>query len=264
MEAETLPRAAPTFNSPYLKLKDLVQKRSASLAYIRRLHNGTSFYLSTVLLTSEDLASLYDTKPAQKRSWQWFYLGLSVGGLLPISNPLDFVRAMNVLMLEYENETESKQRIAPMFSRRQKSSGDDLMGQPTFLETGVYTYFETPNLPFDVDFVQSLYAFCDVMIAAYSKFIDDTEDVCNGAFVDAILRVDARIKEEGGGEVLQETEQYDIPDNPACQELNLPIYGVEPHAITEEHVSTLNREVHTDKLHHMRIYVATWNMNGKV
>ncbi|KAJ3211702.1 hypothetical protein HDU67_004340 [Dinochytrium kinnereticum] len=101
---------------------------------------------------------------------------------------------MNVLMMEYENETESKQRLVPMFSRRGKSVADDLIGQPTFMETGVYTYFETPNLPFDVDFVQSLFAFCDVMIAAYSKFLDSTEDICNAAFVDAILRVDTRVK----------------------------------------------------------------------
>ncbi|KAI8838351.1 hypothetical protein BC829DRAFT_447439 [Chytridium lagenaria] len=119
---------------------------------------------------------------------------LSVGGLLPISNPIDFVRAMNVLMLEYENETESKQRMAPMFHRRQKST-DDLFGQATFMETGgIYLLLRHQTWPFDVDFIQSLFAFCDVMIAAYSKFLDNSEDVCNNAFVEAILRIDVRVK----------------------------------------------------------------------
>ncbi|KAJ3309406.1 hypothetical protein HDU76_003631, partial [Blyttiomyces sp. JEL0837] len=98
----------------------------------------------TVIITSDSLAALYDTKPAKKRSWQWFYLGMSIGSLLVISNPVDFVKAVNVLLLEYENETESKQR-RQIFTVK-KPNPDELAVQSNFLETGVYTYLETPNL----------------------------------------------------------------------------------------------------------------------
>ena len=53
---------------------------------------------------------LYDNRPSRKRSWQWFYLGMSIGTLLMITDPVDFLRALNTLWLEYENETESKQQ----------------------------------------------------------------------------------------------------------------------------------------------------------
>jgi hypothetical protein len=36
---------------------------------------------------------------------------MSVGALLVISSPIEFAKAINVLMLEYENETEAKQRM---------------------------------------------------------------------------------------------------------------------------------------------------------
>ncbi|KAJ1540750.1 hypothetical protein HK405_011120, partial [Cladochytrium tenue] len=135
-------------------------------------------------------ALLYDTKAAHKRTWQWFYLGLSIGGLLPVADPVQFLRSLSDLMLEYENETESKQHIKPLFQARPKQGAD----RPSFMETGVYAYLETPELPFEPDYCHTFQALCDVLISMYGKFVNNTEGVCTQAFLDGVIKVDARIK----------------------------------------------------------------------
>ncbi|KAJ3414007.1 hypothetical protein HDV05_007214 [Chytridiales sp. JEL 0842] len=176
------------------ELGELVSRRITSLTYLRRLHDGSAHYMSTVLVSSDVLASLYDTKPGRKRSWQWFYLGMSIGALLVIADPLEFVKALNVLMLEYENETEAKQRLNRNLFNRKRSNSQEAV-QANFLETGVYSYLQTPNLPFEVDYVHTFLALCDVLITAYAKFVDNTEDlISNPLFMESIGKVDSKVK----------------------------------------------------------------------
>ncbi|KAJ3232898.1 hypothetical protein HDU78_006806 [Chytriomyces hyalinus] len=182
--------------SHYEQLDNLVQTRVKTLAHLQHMHSGTAFYLDTVRVTPDLLADAYDNAVSAKRCWQYKYLGLSVGGLLVIANPVEFVKALNVLLLEYENETEAKRVVIPtdLFRRRQVQPNDLSNVTATFLETGVYQYLETPDLPFDLDYSQVFMSLCDALIAAYNKLIDGTEDVCGQGYLDASKRFDALIK----------------------------------------------------------------------
>ncbi|KAI9355332.1 hypothetical protein DFJ73DRAFT_825179 [Zopfochytrium polystomum] len=175
----------------YQTLDELVGRRCQTLAYQKRLHSGRAFYMSTALISSDALVTLYDTKAAKKRTWQWFYLGLSIGALLPLQDPIEFIKSMNALILEYENETEAKQRGKPIFQSKPKGGAG---AATNFLETGVYTYFETPHLPFELDYGYTFQALCDVLISMYGKFVNNTEMVCNQTYMDAVMKVDAKVK----------------------------------------------------------------------
>ncbi|KAI8610606.1 hypothetical protein BC830DRAFT_1144945 [Chytriomyces sp. MP71] len=183
-------------STPFLILDTLVQNRIKTLAHLQHMHSGTAFYLNSIRLTSDVLAQAYDNAVSAKRCWQYKYLGLSVGALLVVMNPVEFVKALNVLLLEYENETEAKRVLISnnIFRRRQVHSQDLSNVSSTFLETGVYQYLETPDFPFELEYSSVFMSLCDALIAAYNKLIDGTEDVCGQAYLDAARRFDSLIK----------------------------------------------------------------------
>ncbi|KAJ3285837.1 hypothetical protein HDU79_007041 [Rhizoclosmatium sp. JEL0117] len=182
--------------SHFAELDELVRTRIQSLAHLQNLHTGNAFYFDTVRMTSDVLAQTYDNPISAKRCWQYKYLGLSVGGLLVIISPFEFVKALNVLLLEYENETEAKQvNVSQNLFRRKKIHSQDLSNvSTTFLETGVYEYLETPDIPFELDYCQVFMSLCDALVAAYNKLIDGTEEVCSEGYLNAAKRFDGLVK----------------------------------------------------------------------
>jgi hypothetical protein len=92
---------------------------------------------------------LYDNKPSKKRAWQFYYLGLSIGNLLTTESTTEFIRALSVLLVEFENETESNDRRINPFANigMDKKQEDELMVQAreNYAQTGQYTYFLTPD-----------------------------------------------------------------------------------------------------------------------
>ncbi|KAJ3080156.1 hypothetical protein HK102_003250 [Quaeritorhiza haematococci] len=104
---------------------------------------------------------------------------------------------MNILMQEYDHEKpDTRQRMTKIFSRRSRpaSAVDVNSSQSSSQDSTSYTYFEMTHVPFDVDYFQSFFALCDVFVAAYSKFVDSTEHLCNQAFADAIFKIDSKVK----------------------------------------------------------------------
>ncbi|KAI9341356.1 hypothetical protein BDR26DRAFT_860292 [Obelidium mucronatum] len=176
--------------SYFQELDQLVDTRIKTLAHLQHLHTGTAFYFDTVRMTSDVLLQAYDNPVATRRCWQYKYLGLSVGRA-------SFCEGTNVLLLEYENETEAKQVNVTqnLFRRKRQIGSQDLSNvSTTFLETGVYEYLETPDIPFDLDYCHVFMSLCDALIAAYNKLIDGTEDICSQGYLDAVKRFDGLIK----------------------------------------------------------------------
>ena len=68
------------------------------------LHKGDSHFFNTVKITFDDLAMHYSAGKTKKRSAQWFHLGVSLAPLLQISDPVDYIRSLTLLMEEYEYE----------------------------------------------------------------------------------------------------------------------------------------------------------------
>eukprot|EP00906_Rhabdomonas_costata_P038297 RCo054039 len=88
-------------------LEFLIEKRTHSFAYFKGVLEGTVLLMGSVRLTREVVAEHCQAQPMaqlDKRLFQWFSLGLSLGQLLgrPVANGHAFVLALDKLMQEWE------------------------------------------------------------------------------------------------------------------------------------------------------------------
>lgn len=179
----------------------MIRKRVATFAYLRRAHEGRVHYFNTAILTKEDLASISEGPKVKKRTHHWFVLGVSLGGLLEIDNPIDYIRGLVLLVQEYEYYTAkgfiSKQKMKQIFRKKTKSpeSGSNTFVVPLAVhDTGEYTYLDIRNIPFDLDYFQTFYTLCDVVCEVYYKILDEASSLAVPGFFEALLRIDNRLK----------------------------------------------------------------------
>ncbi|KAI9203775.1 uncharacterized protein BJ171DRAFT_507906 [Polychytrium aggregatum] len=196
MEDLSAPSLAETGGS-FGSLADLAHKRIATFAYLRKLHDGNSYYLSTVLLPSDALAVLYDNTKTKKRAIKWFNLGLSLGSLLLVPNHIEFLKAANSVMMDYEADMESsKPGLTRLFSAK-KSTSDlqsaALGGSKESLALPA-SLLESAQLPFEIDYVQALSALCDIFMACYNKLMELEELEQSTVFLEGLLKFDTRAK----------------------------------------------------------------------
>lgn len=158
-------------------LQEMTNKRIATLEYLRKAHEGRSFWFNTVRFTEGDIGKLpsYTPNRLSRRATNYMLLGMSLPIILdvhpqphPQSAPStntavaqDYLRSLNALMTEFESFQQlhppdgstasslSRARIPQMFkraaatSRPRKSSGPvSEIGAPM-----LPTQSSPPNLP---------------------------------------------------------------------------------------------------------------------
>ncbi|KAG1473513.1 hypothetical protein G6F56_000915 [Rhizopus delemar] len=165
----SVPIYSPTngsINSPnqpglYEYLSELVSKRVATIKYIRKAHEGNTHWFNTILLATENLQTMYSNSKMVKRTYNFYALGLSLGAILDITNPLDYIKALNQIMNEFERHTdESKQKM-----------------------------------PFEMDYFETFFTMVDIMAEAYYKLLVGTEGpICTQAFFELVLKCDGKFK----------------------------------------------------------------------
>ncbi|KAI5845028.1 hypothetical protein DFP73DRAFT_526495 [Morchella snyderi] len=93
-------------NALYETLHELATKRIATLDYLRRAHEGRVYWFNTMLFTKADLQRTvyHDHKKLTRRANNYFILGNSLPAILDLgtSSPLDYLKAFNHLLQEYE------------------------------------------------------------------------------------------------------------------------------------------------------------------
>lgn len=131
---DTIPNGASLPNLPSQSLalshesaRQAINKRLQTWTYIKAVHQGDVHYFNSIKLSREGLQAFYQhsssqaTQPASassangfayhqglgsmalsKRSTRFMVLGLSLGPLLEISNPHDFLRALLATCQEYD------------------------------------------------------------------------------------------------------------------------------------------------------------------
>lgn len=178
-------------------------------------HEGRIYWFNTLLFSKNDLTRLpsFTPRAQSKRATQYLLLGFSLPTILDMhaNSPSDYLRALNALLLEFEQYQSmhptdgsapslSRARIPQMFKRAnlggkgrrsssatgdfplltpQTSYGSDsgslagMVDAPTDdLNPGeTYTYLQTPSLPFDPDFFSTFASLCDVLIDCYTKML---------------------------------------------------------------------------------------------
>ncbi|CAI2174932.1 3225_t:CDS:2 [Funneliformis geosporum] len=145
-------------------LYELVQKRITTFTYLKQAHEGRIHWFNTVCLTP----------------------------ILDITNPQDYVKALNVMLQEFEYHTNehAKQKMK-MFFRKSKIVKDE---DTSFQENGEYTYLFVPNIPFDLDYFQTFYTLCDILVDVYNKLLEGTATTLTASFTESVLKVDGKFK----------------------------------------------------------------------
>ncbi|CAG8499516.1 26322_t:CDS:2, partial [Racocetra persica] len=178
--------------SSYDFLYELVQKRITTFSYLKRVHEGRIHWFNTVCLSKEDLGMMYENVRMKKRTGNFFILGCSLASILDISNPQDYVKALNVMLQEFEYHTNdhSKQKMKIFFRKSKITKHDD----SSFQESGEYTYLFVPNIPFDLDYFQTFYTLCDMLVEVYNKLLIGTSNMVAANFIESVLKADGKFK----------------------------------------------------------------------
>ncbi|KAJ9606561.1 hypothetical protein H2200_008569 [Cladophialophora chaetospira] len=148
----------PTNSAYYTHLQEMIHKRVATLDYLRKAHEGRSFWFNTVQFQEADIARLpsYTPNRLSRRAVNYMLLGMSLPTILDFHPPQpqaqtsvtastavaqDYLKNLNTLLTEFESfqqfhppdgssaSTLSRARIPQMFkrsattSRPRKSSG---------------------------------------------------------------------------------------------------------------------------------------------
>ncbi|KAJ1844390.1 hypothetical protein LPJ70_002966, partial [Coemansia sp. RSA 2708] len=154
-------------------------------------------YFNALMFDADDLRGMFNSIRLRKRTRAYFMLGASLGPILAISNPADYIKALGILISEYDTfmaESGSKAKKRHFF---RKSKGGEEHGSSSqgSYELGNFSYLDTHTPPFDLDFLQVFDTFCQITVIMYTKLADSLLSIAitQSAF-DSIAKIDSRFK----------------------------------------------------------------------
>ncbi|KAF9928251.1 hypothetical protein FBU30_002518 [Linnemannia zychae] len=141
-QQSTIPQQYHTASSQH----DLATKRSATWRYLQRVHQGGMVLYNTALLSEADLRQGYphNDEKMQRRTMQYFMLGSSLATILEIPNQADCLKALLVVIQEYEYFIASESKSKMMFLRA--AGRKTLLEGKSFEETGEYSQLDVRPL----------------------------------------------------------------------------------------------------------------------
>ncbi|KAL8953804.1 MAG: hypothetical protein Q9222_000369 [Ikaeria aurantiellina] len=123
----------------YQYIQDMASKRISTLDYLRKANEGRVYWFNTLLFSKVDLAKMpyFESRRMARRATNYLLLGLSLPSILDFnaSNPLEYLRALNALLVEFESYQQihspdgpsssslSRARIPQMFKRATHAAG---------------------------------------------------------------------------------------------------------------------------------------------
>ncbi|KAJ1641904.1 hypothetical protein J3B02_006386 [Coemansia erecta] len=179
-------------------------------------------YFNALLFDPDDLRGMFNSIRLRKRTRTYFMLGASLGPILAISNPSDYIKALGILINEYDTfmaESGSKTKKRNFF---RKSKGTEEHGSSMMqngYELGNFSYLDTHLPPFDLDFLQVFDTFCQITVIMYTKLADSLLSIAisQSAF-DNIAKIDSRFKKMIG---VVTKELDELVKNAVTKELRL-------------------------------------------
>ncbi|KAJ2463087.1 hypothetical protein GGI02_005315 [Coemansia sp. RSA 2322] len=153
-------------------------------------------YFNTLLFDPEDLRGMFNSIRLRKRTRTYFMLGASLGPILAISNPADYIKALGILINEYDTY------MTDSGSKTKKAS--ELCSDMT---------------PFDLDFLQVFDTFSQITVIMYTKMADSLLSIpITQAAFDSIAKIDSRFKKMLG---VVTKELDELVKNAVTRELRL-------------------------------------------
>ncbi|KAL8956539.1 MAG: hypothetical protein Q9193_005964 [Seirophora villosa] len=137
----SLPPPGTTHNphTVYQHIQNTASKRISTLDYLRKAHEGRVYWFNTLLFSKSDLARMpfFDIRKLARRATNYLILGLSLPSILDLnaSGPLEYLRVLNALLIEFESYQQihspdgpsssslSRARIPQMFKRAAHGAG---------------------------------------------------------------------------------------------------------------------------------------------
>eukprot|EP01091_Cochliopodium_minus_P006384 TRINITY_DN16278_c0_g1_i1.p1 TRINITY_DN16278_c0_g1~~TRINITY_DN16278_c0_g1_i1.p1 ORF type:complete len:250 (+),score=43.00 TRINITY_DN16278_c0_g1_i1:12-761(+) len=159
--------------SDFEEAKLLIESRYVNWGYIKRVHEGITFWMNIIHITKNDLVEYYTRKiksmDLQKRCKKWYCLGISLSNLLILNENLEsYLKKLDQLFGEFEN-----------FSKLKKETSHE--GR----------ILQIPNMPGDFDYLQIVYSLMDVINLVYKKILEKPSEV-NNAIYNLIKKIDQK------------------------------------------------------------------------
>ena len=161
------------------RLDTLVNKRKANFAYLKKIHEGNSFWLNSVSMSAIDIRHFLALNgTAWERLLSYFYLGLSFGKILECATGFELVRESLRLFDEWEYyfSTFSVQSVKYIMARNVPTAFPDVtdydISRQTINKFNNDILFErllTPHVGFDLDYVAVMQILCEVLSKIYEN-----------------------------------------------------------------------------------------------
>ncbi|KAJ1803473.1 hypothetical protein LPJ77_005236 [Coemansia sp. RSA 2523] len=154
-------------------------------------------YFNALMFDPDDLRGMFNSIRLRRRTRTYFMLGASLGPILAISNPADYIKALGILINEYdtfmaESGNKTKKRH---FFRKSKGGEEHGSASQGSYEQSNFSYLDTHTPPFDLDFLQVFDTFCQITVIMYTKLADSLLSIAitQSAF-DNIAKIDSQFK----------------------------------------------------------------------
>lgn len=156
-------------------MRDTVNKRIMTLTYLRSTHEGKMYWFNTVLLTKECLSDTFNVTTMKKRAYRLAVLAMSLASLFDIQTPSEYLKALTALMTDYEAFQD--ETIKPKVKKRNIFRASKVPKRPGASDYASTTYdasdnyLVTPNVPFQLDYSQTVISLADILSETYQKLL---------------------------------------------------------------------------------------------
>ncbi|KDE03924.1 hypothetical protein MVLG_05616 [Microbotryum lychnidis-dioicae p1A1 Lamole] len=178
LSVPNLPSAGSALGVALENLRGTVEKRIATLQYLKRAHGGKLYWFNTVLLTPELVKAQFEHGRMRARTTRFAVLGMSLSAILDIAPAQDFLKSLLSLVQEFDNVPDDRfdrnRNPKTLFrgttrSRKGMSlAGSDFIG---LQEGSDASNLFVPNIPFELDYNQVFITTCDLLVEIYQKIL---------------------------------------------------------------------------------------------
>lgn len=102
----TLQRTNTAPGIVFTRILDLATKRISTLDYLKKAHDGRTYWLNTLFFNRNDLGKLpyFEQQKLTRRAMNYFMLGNSIPAVLDpnANNVVEYLRTFNALLVEFE------------------------------------------------------------------------------------------------------------------------------------------------------------------
>ncbi|KAJ1655110.1 hypothetical protein IWQ61_005077 [Dispira simplex] len=111
-------------------IREIVHKRIVTFIHLRRVvSSADALFFNVVKIPPEEMTAFYNCTRMRQRTQQYLILGLSLGPILDINNPHDFLKALAILTNEYQDYVvEGEKQRKKTFFRKSRNTDDGLSG----------------------------------------------------------------------------------------------------------------------------------------